>query len=82
MTEEKAKYFAGVDNFAIVCSLDGPEEVQNSYRKFANGKGTFADAIKGLEILVKAYGEKAKERLSVNTVFAPPYTYEKLETMD
>lgn len=81
MTEEKAKYFAGVDNFAIVCSLDGPEEVQNSYRKFANGKGTFADAIKGLEILVKAYGEKAKERLSVNTVFAPPYTYEKLESI-
>lgn len=82
MTEERAKYFASVEGMSIVCSLDGPQDVQNSYRKFVGGQGTFEQAFRGLKYLVDAYGEKATKYLSINAVFAPPYTFEKLDEIN
>lgn len=77
MDEEKAKYLASVDNLSVVCSIDGPKYVHDSYRVYQNGKGSFEDAIKGLKYLVRNFKGKT-QKISINAVFAPPYTYEKL----
>ena len=73
-----AEFFASVKNFFIVASIDGPENVHNAYRKYSNGKGSFQDAIRGLRDVVDAYGDKVTSSLSLSMVFGPPYTYEKI----
>lgn len=82
VTEEIAEYLASVPSLNILCSLDGPAEVQNKYRRFANGGGTFSKAIRGLKILVEAFKAKKDGRISINAVLAPPYTYEKIEEIN
>ena len=47
ITEELAKLFAEY-HFLAGVSLDGPAEIHNVYRKYANGRGTHADVMKGL----------------------------------
>ncbi|KFM94994.1 radical SAM/SPASM domain-containing protein [Paenibacillus macerans] len=81
ITERIAKYFAEVPGLRIVCSLDGPEEVQNSYRKYVNGKGTFSEAIRGLKHLVDAFSG-TENSISINSVLAPPYNYTKIESIN
>ena len=45
ITEELAKLFAEY-HFLAGVSLDGPAEIHNVYRKYANGRGTHADVMK------------------------------------
>jgi len=40
-------------NFLIGFSLDGPEFIQNKYRKYYDGRGSFKDVMKGLKVLQK-----------------------------
>lgn len=82
MTEEIAKYLASVDELSIVCSLDGPKDIQNAYRKDVNGDGSFDRAIRGLKILVEELGDKIKNRLSFSMVFGEPYLEEKLNKIN
>lgn len=81
VTEDIAQYLASVPNMHIVCSLDGPEYVQNSYRKYINGSGSFNEALRGLKLLSK-YFKNSKGTLSINGVFAPPFNYEKIEDIN
>ena len=37
MTKEVAEYIASIDDFIVTCSLDGPKEIQDEYRKFPDG---------------------------------------------
>lgn len=37
------------NNFNIIFSIDGPEEIHNENRVFANGKGSFQSAIQGVK---------------------------------
>ena len=78
MTKEKADFLASIEGMSIVCSLDGPEDVHNAYRVFQGGTGSYDKAIQGLKILLESFGNKAASSISINAVFAPPYTYEKL----
>ncbi len=82
VTEEIAEYLSSVDNLSILCSLDGPEDVQDAYRKYAGGKGTFKDAMRGLKLLVDAFKDKPNNNISINGVLAPPYTFEQIEKID
>lgn len=82
VTEEMANYFASVDNLSILCSLDGPEDIQNSYRKHIDGRGSFEEAIRGLKYLVNAFENNSNNTLAINGVFAPPYTFEKVEKIN
>lgn len=79
MTPEIAKYVASVKGCSVLCSLDGPENIHDSYRVFVDGKGTFAKAIQGLRYLVDAMEEKAKDLIIINTVVCPPYSKKKLD---
>ncbi|MBQ3068193.1 MAG: radical SAM protein [Oscillospiraceae bacterium] len=78
VTEEIASYLATVPNLSVVCSLDGPRDIHDVYRKYENGMGSFDNAMKGLKILTKAFKD-SKNVISFNTVYAPPYDMEKLD---
>ncbi len=82
VTEEIANYLATVDNLSVLCSLDGPEDVQNSYRKYIDGRGTFNEAIRGLKYLAEAFKNNSTSSIGINGVFAPPYTFEKIERIN
>lgn len=79
MDQEKAKYFASLEDFAVTCSIDGPEEIQDAHRKFPDGQGSFRYAIAGLKNLVNAYGsERTRKKISFSIVVAQPYKKEQL----
>lgn len=78
VTKEMASYFAAVKNLSIVCSLDGPKDINDLYRVDVNGNGSFERAIRGLKYLVEAFGDAAAKRLLFSMVFAPPYTEQHL----
>lgn len=82
VTPEIAKYLAEQEEITIMGSLDGPQEIHDSYRVDISGQGSFNKAIRGLKYLVEAFGERAGECLSINTVYAPPYSKEKLQIID
>jgi len=79
LTREIAEFFASTDGFSVLCSIDGPEYIQNQYRKYPNGEGSFDAAIKGLRNLAEAYDEKRfLSSVGLSMVFAPPYTKKKI----
>ncbi len=45
--------FLKKNNFMVGISLDGPEQIHDTYRRDRKGKGTFADVMRGLNMLQK-----------------------------
>lgn len=85
VTEEIADYLASIDNFTIMGSMDGPEEVHNSNRKDCQGNGTYQKAIDGLKRLVEAldrYGRNIQDIISISVVIGKPYEIQKYEQID
>lgn len=85
LTEEMVDFFSGLDQDSvdIMCSLDGPKDYHNEYRRYTEGKGSFENAIKGFKLLVERFYNKDKEKtISINCVMAPPYSKEKLERVN
>lgn len=57
------------NNFSLLISLDGPEEMHDKNRVFAaNGKGTFKSIVNNIERFNKKYPEYAKKKISFNAV--------------
>lgn len=52
LNEDWCRFFHE-NNFLIGISLDGPEIVHDHYRRTRNGKGSFALAMHGVELLIK-----------------------------
>lgn len=80
LTEEMAQYFSTVDGISIMCSIDGPKDIHDEYRRDFYDEGSFDRAIKGLFTLVTAFeaeGSNSAKNISINSVFTPPFTYEK-----
>lgn len=84
LTEEMVDYFKCLDNIYILCSIDGPEIIHNKYRRYANGKGTFNDAIRGLNLLLDKFYEQdnKKREISINCVVTPPYSKKTLDQLN
>lgn len=83
MTEEIAEYLAQIPNMSIIASVDGPEDIQNRNRTFANGAPTFDAVYRGLKYLcdaIKKYGNNCQ--LNFNSVFMPPYTAERFSRIN
>lgn len=81
ITRDIARYFSEIeaDSVDIMCSIDGPQEIHNKYRKYQNGIGSHKDAIRGLKYLLdEFYNVDLKHTISVNCVIAPPYERKKL----
>ena len=80
LTKEMVDYFKTIENMDIVCSLDGPKELHDRYRRYINGNGTFEVAIHNFKLLLNEfYCPEKKRGLSINCVLTPPYQNEKLK---
>jgi len=82
VTDEIVAYLASLDNCSVLCSLDGPENIQDYYRVTVDGSGSFSRAIKGLKKLVDAFQDKPNHSLGINSVVCPPYSLEKIEELN
>ena len=84
MTKEIAQYLHELPcEVNILCSMDGPEEMHNLYRKYPDGAGSFQSAIYGLEILRNYFYDPAKDKkIAINCVMAPPYSKRNMERLD
>lgn len=78
MTKDIANYLASVEKLSVLCSIDGPSQVQNDNRKYANKKDTYDDVMIGLKNLVDAFKNNNTNAIAINSVFTPPYSYEKI----
>lgn len=78
MSPDKAAFFASIPEFNIVFSLDGDQLTHDEHRKDANSNGSFPAAFAGFKCALKAYGDRANEFISINSVLTPPYTKNKL----
>lgn len=81
LTEEMIDYFANLktESVDIMCSLDGPQNLHDKYRKFANGVGSYRAATKHFKLLLsRFYDLEKKHTLSINCVVAPAYSKMKL----
>ena len=52
LTDEFCRFFRK-ERFLIGVSVDGPEEYHNTYRRTADGQGSFARTLRGMELLRK-----------------------------
>ncbi len=50
LNEDWIRFFRD-NNFFVGISIDGPEEIHNNFRFYANGKPTFSDVMKSIELL-------------------------------
>lgn len=83
LTQEMAEYFATLEDIDIMCSIDGSKEFHDMYRKDITGKGSFDRAMRGFEILREIFYKPEKKRtLSINCVLTPPYSKDKLKTIN
>jgi uncharacterized protein len=65
--------FLAEHDFLSVISLDGPQSLHDRYRKTVNGKDTFERVIANLIDLNDRHPDYFKNRISINTVLAPPF---------
>ncbi len=77
ITKEIIEYFVK-NKISITISLDGPKEIHNRYRVFANGGKTFNVIMKNLSNIREYSSEYFKYNISFNVLLAPPYNFEKI----
>lgn len=79
LTKEMIDYFKTVKDIDIVCSIDGPKELHDMFRKDGKGKGTFEKVIHNFKLLLdQFYCMQEQRTLSINCVMTPPYKKSKL----
>lgn len=76
ITKEIAEFLAEAKCIMTV-SLDGPKEMHDKYRVFADGKGSYEPTINGLKMLVDAYSGNVGNYIGLSMV-VPEYTPEDL----
>ncbi|MDC7290404.1 Cys-rich peptide radical SAM maturase CcpM [Blautia schinkii] len=78
LTEEKFDFLVRHD-FSILISLDGPEEVHDKNRKFANsGKGSFKVMMKNVKRLKELYPDFYNKNVAFNSVMDPSVSLSKI----
>jgi uncharacterized protein len=70
LTDDKVDFLCAHD-VAIYISLDGPKEVHDRYRRYANGSGTYDDVIKNARRFADRYPDYSRRGFIMT--FAPPY---------
>ncbi|MFA3782339.1 radical SAM protein [Melioribacteraceae bacterium 4301-Me] len=66
MDEYKAKWFAENKNISVRFSIDGTNEMHNASRIYPNGKGSYDDTKKGLQIFLKFNQESPMIQASIS----------------
>lgn len=71
LNEEKIDFLVN-HNFRTVISFDGPKEIHDKYRKFADsGRGSFDIVMKNVKHIKEKYPEYFKTNMVFNTVLNP-----------
>ena len=81
VTEDIAEYLGSIPELHLLCSMDGPQIVQDSCRIYKNGRGSFDDALRGLKLLSSAFRKYGK-KFRINAVFTPEYSFKKLDLIE
>lgn len=78
LDDEKIKFL--IDNdFSLIVSLDGPQDIHDRYRRFSNsGGGTFQKVYKNLTRFREIDENYFCQDVSIMMVLAPPWDYERL----
>ncbi len=74
----KIAEFLFKNNFEVNISIDGPQEIHDSYRKGINGDGSFRKSINGLKRLVDIYGNSVKDKIKLTMVYTPPFSENRI----
>jgi uncharacterized protein len=69
-----------INNANVLVSLDGPEEIHNSWRTYPSGTGSFANTLNGLRMLCEAF-KTDLNRIGLSMVYTPPWSASKIERM-
>lgn len=77
VTPSIAKYLRD-EEFGVLVSIDGPQDVHDDYRKDLYGVGSFERTLTGLRTLYDVFGQD-KSRLSISMVYGPPYSRERID---
>ena len=57
LINDKIAQFLTEHDFSVSVSLDGPREIHDQFRKYANGSGSFEDTLRGLKTLQRQMRE-------------------------
>lgn len=75
-------HFLKSNDFRIALSLDGPQETHDMYRVDPKRGGSYDRVRRGLELLLAEYGdEAARRKISLNMVYMPPFTRQRLDSL-
>ena len=77
LNEENAKYLQD-HHFFVTLSFDGPQEIQDKYRVFPNGSGTYGVVRRNLIILSEKFPE-LYATLNINMVINPDNDYSQID---
>lgn len=77
LTDKTIKYFIK-NKVSVLISLDGPKEVHDKYRVFANQKGSFSKIISGVEKIIGLDPDYFKTYVGFSSTIAPPYENMKI----
>ena len=66
------------NNINVTVSIDGKEAVHDRYRKNLSGSGSYKKTVTGLRTLFKEYGARFKDKISLYSVYAPPFSLEQI----
>jgi len=72
LTAERIKFLVRND-FSLIISLDGPEEIHDRYRKTARNDPTFSRVLKKIELIRAIDNDYYSRRVGFSVVLCPPY---------
>ena len=80
---DMANYFSRLgERIHITISLDGPKYMNDKYRVYGDGKGTFDDAVRGAKLIINEFSKNgSKLSLGINSVL-PEYHEHDLNSIE
>ena len=61
------------NDFFVTVSLDGPQQINDRYRRFKNGKGTFKRIMRALKFIKDNNKDYYSSRINISSVLSPPF---------
>ncbi|MEK3788867.1 radical SAM protein [Paenibacillus sp. FSL K6-1230] len=78
LSDEIIDFLTSLDKCSILCSLDGPQHIQDFYRVTVDGRGSYDKAIEKMKKLAQAFAGKEEHSIGINAVLCPPYSLHKI----
>jgi uncharacterized protein len=77
LSDEVIRYFIN-NNFSLLVSIDGPESINDRYRRFANGKGTFQKTYQNLQRFREIDEDFFCSNIGLQVMIPPPADFAQL----